>query len=263
MLTVTCADGTDIRAYDEGRGPVILVAHPGLDDGRSWAKVAAQLAPRFRVVRLHRRQYRLDLPPCSMAREAEDVVAVATALGEPVVLVGHSSGGVVALEAMAAAPAPFAGAVLYEPPTLLVPAEWGEQIERSRAAVAAGRPGKAMRLFIRDVVKEPAFVARLAGLLVALHPRYRALAPRQVADAEAIDQLGVRLDAYGAIEVPTVLLGGDRSPAHLGERLDALARTLPRAERVGLAGQGHTAHQSAPAEVARIVAALADRVLRA
>jgi pimeloyl-ACP methyl ester carboxylesterase len=262
MLTVTSTDGTDIRAYDEGRGPVVLVAPPGLDDGRSWAKVAARLATRFRVVRLHRRRYRLDLPTCSMAQEVDDLVALATTFGEPVLLVGHSSGAVVALEALVAAPGPFAGAVLYEPPSLLRPAEWTGVVERSRAALAAGRPGRAFRLFLRDVVRESAFMSRLAGLLVALHPRYRALVPGQLADAEAINDLGVRLDAYAGIEVPTVLLGGDRSPAHLGERLDALARTLPHAERVTLTGQGHTAHSEAPGEVARVVATFADRVLR-
>jgi pimeloyl-ACP methyl ester carboxylesterase len=55
-----------------------------------------------------------------------------------------------------------------------------------------------------------------------------------MAVVSSIRQLGVRLDVYARIEVPTVLLGGDRSPAHLGERLDALARALPRAEKVVL-----------------------------
>jgi pimeloyl-ACP methyl ester carboxylesterase len=263
VLTITCADGTDIRVHEEGRGPVILVSPPGLDDGRSWATATARLATRFRVLRLHRRRYRLDLPPCSIAQEAADLLAVAAAIGEPVLLVGHSSGAVVALEAMADAPAPFAGAVLYEPPIALRPAEWTEQVERSKAALVAGRPGTAFRLFLRDIVGEPAFATRLAGLLATLHPRYRAFVPRQIADAEALNDLGVRLDGYAAIQVPTVLLGGDRSPAHLGERLDALARTLPRAERVVLAGQGHTAPSDAPREVARVIEGVADRALRA
>ena len=77
MIKVASADGTDVHALDEGRGPVILVIHPGNDDGTSWRKVAARLSGRFRVVRIVRRQYRLDLPapyPYSMAREVEDVL---------------------------------------------------------------------------------------------------------------------------------------------------------------------------------------------
>src|SRR5262245_3232219 len=96
--------------------------HPGLDDGRRCGRIAALLAPRHRVLRLHRRQYRMDLKadprlgsPCTVAQEVEDVLAVVRAIGGPVVLYGHSDGGVVALEALAAAPAEFAAAVVFEP----------------------------------------------------------------------------------------------------------------------------------------------------
>jgi pimeloyl-ACP methyl ester carboxylesterase len=267
MLTTTSADGTEVRATDQGQGPVILIVHPGLDDGRSWDRVAARLAGRFRVVRPHRRRYRLDLtgdPPCSIAQEATDVLAVAEEVGEPVLLVGHSSGAVVALEALVASPAAFGGAVLYEPPLVIGPSLGGDSpaVQRAQAAVAAGRPGRAMAIFLRDIVQLHPLEARLAGVLVAIDRRLRALAPRQIDDVAAINQLGVRLDAYAAIDVPVVLLGGDRSPTHLGERLDALAAVLPHAERVVLHDQGHDAHRNAPEEVARVVETLADKVLR-
>lgn len=265
MITTTSADGTDVRGFDEGRGPAILVVHPGLDDGKSWGKVAARLSGRFRVVRIQRRQYRLDLPgasPCSIAREAADVLALAEAIGGPVLLAGHSSGAVVALEALATSPATFAGAVLYEPPVVTGPPLGGAALTRMQAAAAAGRPGKAMRVFVRDVVRMPSSYAWLAGLAVAIIPGPRALAPRQVNDLAAIDQLGPRLDVYARIEVPTVLIGGERSPAHLGERLEALADTMPRAEKVVLPRCGHDAHVKAPGELARLITTLADEVLR-
>ncbi|WP_049577773.1 alpha/beta fold hydrolase [Nonomuraea sp. SBT364] len=258
MLTIPTADGAGVRAADEGRGPAVLVLHAGLDDGSQWHKVARLLSPRHRVVRLHRRQYRPDLRPrCTMAQEAGDVLAAAAALGGPVLLVGHSSGGVAALEAMAAAPGAFAGAVLYEPPVVTGLPLGGRAAVRARAAVDAGRPGKAIEIFVRDVVGVPPFASRLIGLYVAAAPRMRALVPRQIDDLEAIDELGDRLDAYAAIETPVVLLGGDRSPAHLGDRLDALERRLPHPRRVTLRGQGHGAHLRAPAEVARVIETLA------
>jgi pimeloyl-ACP methyl ester carboxylesterase len=151
MIKVASADGTEVRAFEEGRGPVILVIHPGNDDGTSWRKVAARLSGRFRVVRIVRRQYRLDLPvPCpySMAREVEDVLALAEVIGEPMVVVGHSSGGVVALEVLAAEPSAFAGAVLYEPPVVIGPPAASEATDRARSAIAAGQPGKAMQIFV-------------------------------------------------------------------------------------------------------------------
>jgi pimeloyl-ACP methyl ester carboxylesterase len=58
-----------------------------------------------------------------------------------------------------------------------------------------------------------------------------------------------------------LLLGGDRGPAHLRERLDALAAVLPRLERVVvLEGHGHMANLGAPEAVARVIAAFADRL---
>ncbi len=60
MFGAIAADGTNVQAYDEGVGPVILIVHPGMDDGASWAKVAAGLSDRYRVLRVRRRQYRFD-----------------------------------------------------------------------------------------------------------------------------------------------------------------------------------------------------------
>jgi len=255
-LTATAPDAVEIRAVEEGRGRPIVVVHPGLDDGRTWAKPARLLAVEFRVVRLHRRRYRLDLPAGSIRDEAADVVALAEALGEPVLLVGHSSGGVVALEALVAAPEAFAGAVLYEPPVHLKEHEWAAPIQEARAS----RPGRALTVFLREIVQVPAWVAVLAGAWVAVSARYRALVPRQIADAEAIDRLGVRLDSYSAITCPTVLLTGTKTPAHLGERVDALGRTIPGATVVELDGVGHDAQVRRPAIVADPITALARRV---
>ncbi|MFI7127548.1 alpha/beta fold hydrolase [Nonomuraea sp. NPDC050153] len=267
MIRVMAADGTEARAVDEGRGPIVLVLHPGLDDGSSWREVAERLAARHRVVRLHRRRYRLDLDgaSCTVAQEVEHVQAVVAALGGgPMVLVGHSSGAVIALEALVADPSAFAGAVLYEPPTVIgapLGGPHGEIHARARAAIAAGRPGKAMRVFLRGTVRVPAWVAFLAGVFVTMMPRMRALVSPQIEDNVGMDSLGVRLDAYSGIEVPTVLLGGDRSPAHLVERLDALERVMPRVERVVLRGQGHAAHAKAPGQVAAVIDAFAAKVL--
>jgi pimeloyl-ACP methyl ester carboxylesterase len=261
-ITAVAADGTDVRAIDEGHGPVILVVHPGLDDGRSWGKVAAQLSPRFRVVRIVRRHYRLDIPAdgYSISREVEDVLAMSEAIGEPIVIVGHSSGAVVVLQALAASPGTFAGAVLFEPPVATGPPDpaGSAALAMANAAVAAGKPGKAAQIFVRDIVGMSAFSARMLRLLVALLPGLRVLIPRQISD---LDGVGQRLDVYAEITTPAVLLGGERSPAHLARSLDALAAVMPQAERVTLQRRDHFANRKAPAEVARVIEAFARQAL--
>jgi pimeloyl-ACP methyl ester carboxylesterase len=135
-----------VRAFDEGRGPVILVLPGGMDDGRTWRKVAAALGARFRVLRLHRRRYRLDIPtrtPPTIAEEVGDVLALVAAAGAPVLVVGHIVGRRGRPEAMVASPSSFAGAVLYEPPVVTDVPLGAEAVARARVALAAGRPGKA------------------------------------------------------------------------------------------------------------------------
>jgi pimeloyl-ACP methyl ester carboxylesterase len=269
MITTTSADGTDVRVYDEGQGPAIVMLGPGLDDGTRCKKIAAILAERFRVVRLHRRQYRLDLKadpelggsPCTVAQEVEDVLAVVRAIGEPVVLYGHSDGGVVALEALAASPSSFAGAVIFEP-AAVVERPWsgedGQVLKQARTALAAGRPGKAMAIFSHGAVGLPRWQALLVGMSVALIPKYRRLVPAQLDSLEAMDGLGVRLDAYAKIEVPAVLLSGDRSPPNI-ERLDAIERVMPHTERVVMHKRDHGADVKHPKQVAAIIQTLAGK----
>jgi pimeloyl-ACP methyl ester carboxylesterase len=271
MLITTSADGTSVRAYDEGRGPTIVMLGPGLDDGTRCRKIAAILAERFRGIRLHRRQYRLDLKPdprrggspCTVGQEVEDVLAVVKAVGAPVVLYGHSDGGVVALEALAASPSSFAGAVIFEPAAVIGPPMAGEEgkvLTQARAALATGRPGKAMAIFSRAASGMPPWQASLVGMLTALIPKYRRLVPAQLDSLEALDQLGVRLDTYARISVPTVLLGGDRNPPPITQRLDAIERVMPGAERVVMHNRDHGADLKHPKEIARVIQTLADKV---
>jgi pimeloyl-ACP methyl ester carboxylesterase len=273
VLTTTSADGTSVRAYDQGHGPAIVLLGPGLDDGTRDRRLAAILAKRFRVLRLHRRQYRLDLKadprlggaPSTVAQEVEDVLAVVRAVGEPVVLYGHSDGAVVALEALAASPSAFAGGVIFEPAAVLgqpLSGEGGQVLTKARAALAAGRPGRAMTIVYRDTIQLPRWQAWLAGVGTALVPKYRRLVGCQLDSLEALDWLGVRLDTYARIDVPTVLLGGDRSPAHLGERLDAIQRVMPHTQRVVMPKRDHGADLKHPKDVARVIETLADKVLR-
>lgn len=282
MLTTTSADGTPVGAYDEGHGQVILIVHPGMDDGTGNKQLAAILAKRFRVLRLHRRQYRLDLKtdpklglPCNtVAQEVEDIVALVRAVGERVLIYGHSSGAVVALEAVATSPSSFVGAVIFEPAAVIGAPLSGENLEtlkEARAALADGKPGKTLTVFLRGPIRMAPWLAWLAGRVTAVIPRYRRLIPCQISDLEAMDRLGVRLDTYAKIELPVVMLGGEithnptmtnprKNPAHIGERLLAVKQAIPSAELVIMPGRGHNANLRAPQEVAGVIEALADNV---
>lgn len=263
MLTVTAQDGTEVRAWEKGQGKPILIVHPGMDDGSTWHAVGEILAERFRVVIPHRRTYRSDLPAGGMTGELDHIRALVEEIGEPALLVGHSSGAVVSLEALVDMPSAFAGTVLYDPPLVadgLPFARDPSAIERARTAATAGKPGKAFAIFARGVLMLPLPMVWLSAVLVSAMPRVKPLVPSQIEDGAAIEQLGNRLDAYAGIKVPTILLTGEREQGELHARLAALAQVMPHAERVAIPKQAHSANRRAPAEVAKVIAGLTDRI---
>src|SRR5262245_36700029 len=282
LLTTTAADGTRVRALDEGRGPTILILPPGMETGTRYARVARLLSPRFRVIRLHRRQYRRDLKrdpaigsPSTVAQEAEHGLAPVAHVGAPVVLYGHSSGGPVALEALLASPSSFAGCLVYEPASVMgtpdgerlagdvIPGggELGDGLRRARAALVARKPGKALAIFTGIAVGWPAWLCRLAATLTAAIPSYRRLIPCQIDDLEAMERLGNRLAAYSSIERPVALIVGERSPVLLKQTVDAVASAIPGAELLVLRGRGHDGHVRDAKQLAGLIESFADKVL--
>jgi pimeloyl-ACP methyl ester carboxylesterase len=263
-VTIDSADGTVVVTAEEGRGPTILIVHGGMSDESPWAAVAAELAGEFHVVRIRRRLYRLELPSdpaTDFTREVEDLAAVTTSFRAPCVIVGHSSGAIVALESLVAHPEAYAGAVLYEPP-IVVDGPLGNltTLPRARAALAKGKVGTALRIFMNEAVQMSPVLALVVGVATRFNADLKKLAPRQIDDMDAIDRLGRRIEAYAAIETPTLFLSGSKSPAHLGERTRAVAAAMPHATITTMPGQGHGAHTADPALVARLVGEQARRV---
>jgi pimeloyl-ACP methyl ester carboxylesterase len=257
ILRATTADGASVTAIDEGRGPIVLVVHPGGSDATSWDGVARLLTADHRVVRVQRRLYAPDVPialPHAMATDAADVLAVAAALDGPVLLVGHSSGAVAALEAALADPTPFAALVLYEPPLPTTTLIAGAAGVRARAALDAGDPAGAMEIHLRDIVRMPGDIVTAMFALPGVRAELARFAEPQIAECEALDALGVGIERYAALDRPAVLIEGDASPAHLRARLADLAATLPRVERiVTLPGESHIAHLTAPHLLADVI----------
>ena len=210
------------------------------------------------MLRLIRRQYRTDLAawqPVNVTDEAADVVALARTAGRPCYLFGHSSGGVIALEAALIAPESFAALAVFEPPigeTQLPPVT---ATHAARQAIDAGRPGRAIEIFARDLVKVPPPAARFARLL-ALSPRFRnELIPGMVSDQEALDRLGGRLAAYGTIRQHVLLVTGAKSPEHLRRRTEQLHSVLPFSDILRMDNAGHAGPITSTRDFAQLLAA--------
>jgi len=238
-----------------------------MSDESPWQRVAETIATRHRVLLIRRRLYRLDVPvrvETAVADQVSEVLAVAGGLGEPCVIVGHSSGAIVALEALATDPRPFSGAVLYEPPTPLVDLPLGQPttVLRARAALAHGHLGRALQIFLREGVEVPAWLSAISPAM-ALLPEVRRYVPRQIDDLDSIVELGVRAHAYQSIDRAIWFLTGERSPGHLRERCVRLAAALPHADLVTLPRTGHGANQTNPRQLGELIGDFAEMMLGA
>jgi pimeloyl-ACP methyl ester carboxylesterase len=123
----------------------------------------------------------------------------------------------------------------------------------ARQAVDAGHAGRALEIFLREIVGMPRLAAKLARPL-SLSRLFRAqLIPGQIADQEALEQLGDRLAAYARITQHVLVVAGTKSPDHLRRRAELLQRTLPSSDLKRMVGAGHGGPVSKAAELGQLL----------
>jgi len=98
---VVSRDGTSIAVWRTGAGPPLVLVHGAAAEHSRWAPVLPALGERFTVLAIDRRGRGRsgDADDYAIEREYEDVVAVVEWAGEDVDVLGHSYGGICALEA--------------------------------------------------------------------------------------------------------------------------------------------------------------------
>lgn len=110
------ADGAVLRVYAEGRGrPLLLVTGLGGTAG-FWASISETLARSFRVLRFDQRGLAASTrggAPCSIETLARDCLSVLDEAGiDRAVVLGHSTGGCIALSLAHLAPERVEGLIL-------------------------------------------------------------------------------------------------------------------------------------------------------
>jgi pimeloyl-ACP methyl ester carboxylesterase len=245
MPHVTSKDGTPI-AYDrQGAGPALILVGGGLDDGAENVPLAGELARSFTVYNYARRGRgdSGDTPPYALQREIEDIEALIAEAGGSAHLYGVSSGGALALEAAAAGVAVDRIGV-YEVPYSVGDEDarrWREYVERLAAVLAEGRRGDAVELFMRVAGASEENIAGARSLPV--WPSLEALAPTLAYEAACLGD-GRPPAHFATIAQPTLVATG--GGAEFFEQAgDALAASLPHAERLVIERQGHVADPKA------------------
>lgn len=251
--TVRSADGTRIVYTAWGDGDPIVI----IDGATAHRAVTAEnpataelLAGEYRVVNYDRRGRGEsgDTAPYAVEREFEDLAAILAGVGgeRPATVFAWSSGGLLALNA-AAAGVPIARLALFEPPVVVdhsrssLPADY---VERLDAAVADGRPGDAVKLFLTAAVLLPEEMVEGMRQDADMWAGLEAIAPtiaydgRQIGDAMSGRPL--RAERWARIDVPVLVMSGDETWPFLAVGARAVAAALPTATFREVPGANHT-----------------------
>ncbi|MFF8402015.1 alpha/beta fold hydrolase [Streptomyces sp. NPDC015684] len=238
----TSRDGTRLAYEVTGRGPTVILVSGAMSTGGTVAPLAARLADRCTAVVYDRRGRGAsgDTAPYAVAREVEDLAALVEAVGGEAALFGVSSGGALVLEA-AASGLPVRQVAVYETPfaDFLPGGAEREAVykERLNEALAAGRRGDAVELFLRltGLGEEMIRGARQSPMWAGME----AVAPSLAYDDAVMGDGLLPRARLAAITVPVLSVVGGASPEWMREAGRVLADTVPEGMYRVLEGQTH------------------------
>jgi pimeloyl-ACP methyl ester carboxylesterase len=263
MRTVKSHDGTEISFDEYGPAGAPTVIHVyGATAHRAVQPAPAEIADAaggdLRVIVFDRRGRGAsgDTEPYAVEREIEDIAALVAYAGGRTVLLGESSGAVLALEA-ARAGVPVDGVVMFEPPFVVddqrppVPADY---LPRLDALIAEGRHEDALKLFTVEAVGIPEeWLGGMTGM-----PTWKPaiqVAPTLRYDGRIMEGLmagdPAPLKRYAEVTVPVLVLVGEQTFPSLPPAAAAIADVLPNGELRQVPTANHTLTPEAAAPVLR------------
>ncbi|MDH4459652.1 MAG: alpha/beta hydrolase [Nevskia sp.] len=245
-------DGTRIGWEQKGSGPMLVMVHGATADRSRWAAVERQLAEHYTLLMMDRRGRGLSRAESQaqyrIAAEADDVRAVVAAAaqqqGSPVLLFGHSYGGLCVLDA-ALDNRDVAKLLVYEPafatPGLDVIGP--EALAELALLIGEGAHQQALEFFFVRVIGVPEAMVAMMKTLPSWQQRLEAV-PTLIREGSAANVW--RPDRVAALTMPLRILVGEVSPPWLRAAALAAHAAAPASSLVELPGQAHGAMDSAP-----------------
>ena len=210
--------------------------------------------------------------PFSLVDEAAPIVALIDSCAGPVHLVGHSYGGGVALQVAVRRPSRISSLSLYEPSAFHLLAGMGPPgLSALREIQAVARAAEEGLLSGAYAAAAERFVDYWngAGSWAGMKPHVQAdllrYLPKACLDFRALFKSRVRLEAYRRLNMPILIVQGERAPsptAMIARRLHAAGK---RTSFEVVRGAGHMGPLTHSAEVAALIGGhtLAAHPLRA
>jgi len=251
-------DGTTIAYDSRGEGPALILVDGALTvhSSGSGPELASLLAPHFTVYGFDRRGRggSGDTLPYAVDREIDDIEAVVDRAGGPAFLYGHSSGGPLAMRAAIRLGGKVSKIAMYEPPYNNDPGaqeSWSRYLGELREALAEGRRGDAVALFMRFTGTQPEQVDAMRR--APFWPGMEAVAPTLAYDHAAIlgEPWSVPAELAARVSVPALVISGDAGLPFMPDAARVLSRAIPQGRLRMLEGQ---THQVSPGVLAPVLA---------
>ena len=249
---VKSKDGTRIAVECSGKGQTLLIVHGGTGDRSRWKPLFRLFAPQFTVCAMDRRGHGESEAGSNyrLRKEYEDVAAVVNSLTGPVFVLGHSIGGLCALEA-ASLTNKISRLVLYEPP--LQDLDHTAIANRMEKMIQAGDREQALLTFLREIVmissegiaamkSQSVWPNRVAGIDI------------QIREIRAVSKYRFNAKRTKKLKIPTLLLTGSKTASpQLKQAINSLMDALPERTLVVFEGQEHNAMDRIPQQFAETV----------
>ncbi|HEX6779331.1 MAG TPA: alpha/beta hydrolase [Ktedonobacterales bacterium] len=262
--TLRSRDGATISYLSTGSGPAVIVIPGALSTAADYAAFARALARRFTVHTIERRGRGESSPQgddYSIVKECEDVLALQQQTGASA-LVGHSFGGLVALEVARSNPS-FTKVAIYEPGVSIdgsIPMGWmvGYKQKLAKRQYLDAFVEFSLGVGPERARNTPPWLMKLVlPLFLSAHERKQmfALLQQSLREHQEVARLDSSYTNYREITAKVLLMyGGKSDSSWVDLSMERLAALLPHSETKAFPKLNHFGiDKKAPQEVAGAV----------
>jgi pimeloyl-ACP methyl ester carboxylesterase len=255
------APGGDIHITLLGQGPALVLLHGITANGAVWVPVADELARQFQLVVIDLRGHGASYKPDTgylLTDHADDLNVVLEHYGiDRPLIMGHSLGGMVALEWAIRFPDRAAALVIEDSPLRHGGPGAEEMFDGWMATNLLPMPAAEAWYRLKYPDSSDREIRRRAENITGTASG----AIAELRDAMLPVQGASVVDRYAGITAPTLLIHGDFSEGGMVPPGDAdyFAQTLANAETVRIPGAGHNLHGDRPEEFLAIARPFLER----
>jgi pimeloyl-ACP methyl ester carboxylesterase len=216
-------NGVDLYYEEQGEGIPILGVHGTPGSAVMWTDAAMELARHGRCIIYDRRGFHRSAPPVpfetlDLVDHVDDAAAVLAGLhAGPAVVIGRSTGGLIAIELACRFPDKVKALVLLEPALFTIDPDaeaWASGLRLRVLERTAGQPGLFAETVFREALGDAAWESLQDGLKQTVAGTGHAVQAEINGHGMDLseDPLELGEDALAGIRRPTLILSAEDSP---------------------------------------------------